>query len=383
MHSEQAEYMEYAEQPRELYDVATQVIEKEWVSDIHITVGEPIWMRRSGQLTRTEGMPVDAGEFEYFLTKLDLDELSDPYGAIRRAEESRGAGDERSGYDFAAALGGVRCRCNLSLANGGALSMVVRKLESTIPSFETLGLPEDVLKQCTSANGLVLVTGPTGSGKSTTLASMLNHLNMTANKHILTVEDPVEYFMPHGTCKVTRKEIGRDAKSFNGALRAAMRQDPDIIMVGEIRDLETMRAALAAAETGHLVFATMHTNSTVKTVDRVSGFFPPEEKAWVASVFSTVFRCVVSQTLLPRLDGNGRTLAYEVMMGTSDVRNNIKEQKINLIANALSQGGQQGHVLMNSCLTKMVKDKIVSKEVALAHAYDREGLQKQLQAAML
>jgi twitching motility protein PilT len=127
----------------------------------------------------------------------------------------------------------------------------------------------------------------------------------------------------------------------------------------------------------------MHTNSTVKTVDRVSGFFPPEEKAWVASVFSTVFRCVVSQTLLPRMDGNGRTLAYEIMMGTSDVRNNIKEQKINLIANSLSQGGQLGHVLMNSCLTKMVKDKIVSKEDALAHAYDREGLQKQLQAAML
>lgn len=375
--------MEYIEQPRELYDLARQVIEQNWVSDIHITVGEPIWVRRNGELTQSEGAPVDAGEFEYFLTRLDLDELSDPYAAVRRAEEGRGQGDERSGYDFAASLGNLRCRCNLSLANGGALSMVVRKLEATIPNFETLGLPDDVLNQCASTNGLVLVTGPTGSGKSTTLASMLNHINMTANKHILTVEDPVEYVMQNGKCKVTRKEIGRDAKSFIGALRAAMRQDPDIIMVGEIRDLETMRAALAAAETGHLVFATMHTNSAVKTVDRVSGFFPPEEKLWVASVFSTVFRCVVSQTLLPRMDGNGRTLAYEIMMGTSDVRNNIKEQKINLIANSLSQGGQQGHVLMNSCLMKMVKDKVVSKEVALTHAYDREGLQKQLQAAML
>lgn len=373
--------VEQLEQPRELYEVVREIIDQNWVSDIHITVGEPIWVRRSGRLAKASTEPVNAGEFEYFLTRLDVDELTDPYAAVRRAEEGRDKGDERSGYDFSAALGQVRCRCNLSLANGGLLSMVVRKLEESIPDFPTLGLPEDVLAQCTSTNGLVLVTGPTGSGKSTTLASLLNHINLTTNMHILTVEDPVEYVMPSAACKVTRKEIGRDAKTYLGALRAAMRQDPDIIMVGEIRDLETMRAALGAAETGHLVFATMHTNSAVKTVDRVSGFFPPEEKTWVASVFSTVFRCVISQTLIPREDGNGRVLAYEVMMGTTDVRNNIKDQKTNLITNALSQGGQNGHVLLNACLLKMVKDKIITREAALAHAYDREGLSKQFQAS--
>lgn len=370
-------------QQQDIYELASNFIDEDWVSDIHITVGEPIWTRKSGKLVQTNSAAVDAGAFEYFLTQIDQDGLSDPYAAIRRAEEARGPGDERSGYDFATTLGNTRCRCNLSLANGGVLSIVIRKLETSIPDFSAIGLPEDVLKQCMSANGLILVTGPTGSGKSTTLASLLNHINSTQNKHILTVEDPVEYILPRGKCKVTRKEIGHDAKSFIGALRASMRQDPDIIMIGEIRDIETMRAALSAAETGHLVFATMHTNSAVKTIDRVSGFFPPEEKTWAASVFSTVFRCVVSQTLLPCLDGSGRVLAYEVMMGSSDVRNNIKEQKINLITNSLSQGGQQGHVLMNSCLVKMIKEKIVSKEAAMTHAYDREGLQKQLQAVML
>lgn len=366
-----------------LCDLAHNCLSEDWVSDIHITVGEPLWARKAGTLTQVDSLPVDASELEYFLSQLDQDGLADPYAAVRRAEEGRGPGDERSGYDFAAKIGEMRCRCNLSLANGGVLSIVIRKLETSIPEFAAIGLPDDVLNQCMAANGLVLVTGPTGSGKSTTLASLLNHLNMTQNKHILTVEDPVEYVLPHGKCKVTRKEIGRDAKNFIGALRASMRQDPDIIMIGEIRDLETMRAALSAAETGHLVFATMHTNSAVKTIDRVSGFFPPEEKTWVASVFSTVFRCVISQTLVPRMDGNGRALAYEVMMGTSDVRNNIKDSKINLIANSLSQGGQQGHVLMNSCLMKMIKDKVISKEVALKHAYDRESLQKQIQAVML
>lgn len=383
MQNTQAEHSVSVEEGQGVYELIQQILELEWVSDVHITVGEPIWMRRGGVLTPATDTTVDSGEVEYFLTLLDRDEMSDPYAAVNHAEEARGADDERSGYDFSAVVGNVRCRCNLSLANGGLLSMVVRKLETSIPTFKDLGLPDEVLVQCTSTNGLVLVTGPTGSGKSTTLASMLNHLNTTSNMHILTVEDPVEYIMPSASCKVTRKEIGRDAKSYLGALRAAMRQDPDVIMVGEIRDLETMRAALGAAETGHLVFATMHTNSAVKTVDRVSGFFPPEEKAWVASVFSTVFRCVISQTLVPREDGNGRALAYEVMMGTSDVRNNIRDQKINLITNSLAQGGQQGHVLLNACLTKMVKDKVISRDAALSHAYDREGLQKQLQVTML
>lgn len=365
----------------ELYDIIQQIIEEDWVSDVHVTAGGPIWVRRSGHLSRFSGEEVGALDFEYFLSRLDSEGLGDPHAAVRRAEESRVGGDARSGYDFSATIGRVRCRCNLSLANGGSLSIVLRKLEEKIPEFTALGLPESVLAQCVGANGLVLVTGPTGSGKSTTLASMLNHINQTASQHILTIEDPVEYMMPSASCKVTRKEIGRDAATYLGALRAAMRQDPDIIMLGEVRDQETMRAALGAAETGHLVFATLHTNSAVKTVDRVSSFFPPDEKVWAANVFSTVFRCVISQTLVPRMDGNGRALAYEVMMGTPDVRNNIKEQKINLIANSLSQGAQQGHVLLNSCLSRMVREKIVSREAALAHAYDRDGLAKQLMVA--
>lgn len=366
--------------PQELYDLTADLLGKPWVSDVHITVGEAVWVRTSGVLERTGDVPIDDATMRSFLSRLDDRLLADPEDAIKRAQSGRGdACSYRSGYDFGAELGGRRCRCNLSLANGGSLSMVIRHLNENVPEFATLGLPDHVLKQTENSTGLILVTGPTGSGKSTTLASLLNHVNQIQHKHILTVEDPVEYLLPRGRCKVTRKEIGRDALSFIAALRAAMRQDPDIIMVGEIRDVDTMRAALAAAETGHLVFATLHTTSAAKTVDRVSSFFPPEEKAWANSVFSTVFKCVISQALIPSADGNGRVLAHEVMSGSADVRNNIKEGKINLISNSLSQGGDHGHVLMNRCLANMVRDNRITKDAALAHAYDREGLKKDLQ----
>lgn len=367
---------------QELYELCSTIISEDHVSDIHITVDEPIWVRSNGALARALSEPVDAQDFRHFLAVMDQERLSDPEAAIMTAESGRGGSDDRSGYDFAAVLGGIRIRCNLAFANGGLLSIVIRRLNETVPAFATLGLPESVVKQTENSSGLILVTGPTGSGKSTTLASLLNHVNMTESKHILTVEDPVEYLLPKGLCKVTRKEVGRDANSFIAALRAAMRQDPDVMMVGEIRDIETMRAALSAAETGHLVFATLHTNSAVKTVDRVSSFFPPEEKPWAANVFSTVFKCVVSQTLIPRADGCGRVLAHEVMMGTADIRSNIKESKINLISNSISQGGAQGHILMNRCLSRMVNEKVITKDAAMAHAYDRDGLSTMLQSGM-
>lgn len=358
----------------ELYEQAAQFIEEDWVSDLHITVGEPIWVRTSGVLTQAAGADiVTDSDFRFFLVQLGGDLLTDPERAINKAEEVRSGGDERSGCDFAALLGKIRCRCNLSFANGGTLSVAIRRLNEQVPEFKQLGLPGNIIAQTENATGLILVTGPTGSGKSTTLASMLNHINMLESKHIITIEDPVEYLLPKGKCKITRKEIGKDCRSFISALRAAMRQDPDVIMVGEIRDIETMRAALTAAETGHLVLATLHTTSAVKTVDRVGSFFSPEDRPWAYSVFSSIFKCIVSQTLVPRIDG-GRSLAYEVMMGSTDVRNNIKEGKINLVANSIAQGEQFGHSLMNKSFINLVREKKITREAAMAHAYDRENL---------
>lgn len=362
----------------DLYAHCSELLESPWVSDIHITVGDPLRTRTSGALERDArfGM-VDDESMRVFLKKLRAS-LSDPETAIRSAESTRNDGGERNGIDFSAAVGAYRCRCNLAFANGGCLSLVMRRLSETVPPLASLGLPASIIKQITRPNGLVLVTGPTGSGKSTTLAAMLDHLNQTTSKHILTIEDPVEYLIKPAQCKITRKEIGTDAPSYLSALRAAVRQDPDIIMVGEARDAGTMRAALAAAETGHLVFATLHTNSAAKTVDRVVSFFTASEKDWASAVFGSVINCVISQTLVPRNNEPGRELACEVLVGTNAVQTLIKDSKLSQITNAIEQGAHEGHQSLARHLAELVAQKRISREAAIAHATNPDRLAEYL-----
>ena len=357
----------------DLYPSCRDLLGNPWVSDLHITVGDPVRVRESGSLVFTDAAIVDDQGIRQLLKQLRHD-LSDPESVIQRAETRRDGGEARTGYDFSASIGTHRCRCNLSRANGGSLSLVLRRLSENVPDLDSLGLPFSVIQQIDRPTGLILVTGPTGSGKSTTLASMLDYLNRTASKRILTIEDPVEYVIRPAKCKVTRKEVGTDAASFLSALRAAVRQDPDIIMVGEIRDLETMRAALSAAETGHLVFATLHTNSAPKTIDRVGSFFPESEKNWAYAVLASVINCIVSQTLVPRMDGEGRALAREILIGTSAIKANIKEAKLNLITNDIEQGGSSGHQSLSRHLSDLVSQKIISRDAAMGQAYDPSRL---------
>lgn len=361
-----------------LFERCEELLSNQWVSDIHITAGEPLKYRRSGVLMDDDPEhKLNEAELVHFLSRMRED-LAEPYQMLKTVESVNRDGDQRSGFDFSASLGVYRCRGNLSLANGGVLSVVLRRLSDTVPALEDLGVPDVVIQQINRPNGMVLVTGPTGSGKSTTLAAMLDHLNSRVEKHILTIEDPTEYLLAPKKCKITRKEIGTDAPSFLSALRAAMRQDPDIIMVGEIRDLGTMRAALSAAETGHLVFATLHTNSAAKTVDRVVSFFPAEEKEWAYAVFASVINCVVSQTLVKRLEGQGRSLACEVMVGTPSIRTTIRDAKINLLMNNMEQGMKEGQQTLTRHLTELTTKRIISKDEAIRHAPDPERMAEAL-----
>lgn len=357
-----------------LYEDCAALLENPWISDLHITAGDPLRLRLSGTLINPKPSAfLNSADVSEFLGRL-RDDMRDPIRAIRAAEAEKTDGDKRNGFDFSAPIGNFRCRGNLSMANGGRLSVVLRKLSEKVPELSGMGLPSIVEHIINRPTGLILVTGPTGSGKSTTLASMLNLLNQRYEKHILTIEDPCEYILPRAKCKITRKEIGTDAPSFLSALRAAMRQDPDIIMVGEIRDLGTMRAALSAAETGHLVFATLHTNSAAKTVDRVASFFPAEEKEWAYSVFASVINCVVSQTLVKKLNQDGRVLACELMVGTPAIRSLIKEGKVNLLMNAMEQGVKDGQQTLNRHLTELVSKRNIGKDDALHASPDPDRL---------
>lgn len=365
-------------------NICEKLLELPFISDLHVTVGDSIWYRDSGDLLKIQDdLIIDADDIASMLVKIQPDLAGKLDSAIEKREAMREADDQRTGLDFGSVLGGKRVRVNISKANSGQHSIVLRKLNNVIPKYEETTLPPAVLQQSIRPSGLVLFTGPTGSGKSTSLASILDYINAHYKKHILTIEDPTEYLFDSKLCKITRKEIGIDAPSFPAALRASLRQDPDVIMVGEIRDRETMRIAIAAAETGHLVFATLHTNSATKTIDRVTSFFPGDEKDWAASVFSTTLNCIVSQTLLKRADGQGRVLAYEVLVNEPGVRNLIKEQKIMQIVSSMEQGSSKGHVTMNRHLVELVKSKVVIVDEALAASNDVESLKGLLTSAGL
>ena len=254
--------------------------------------------------------------------------------------------------------------------------MALRIIPLTIPSINQLGLPAVIQDLAKLPRGLILVTGPTGSGKSTTLASIVDLINKERKCHILTLEDPIEYLHKHNQSMVNQREIGLDSHSFSNSLRAALRQDPDVILVGEMRDLETISIALTAAETGHLVLSTLHTIGAAKTIDRVIDVFPPHQQQQVRIQFASVLQAIVSQQLLPKADGGGRIAAFEVMMATTAIRNLIREEKIHQIDTVIQTGSKFQMQTMDNSLLDLYKKGLITREVALMQAIHQDSLKK-------
>ena len=351
---------------RELDDILQEAVDRH-ASDIHITAGRPVIFRIDGDLR-----PLDSDK----LTPEQIEELVVPLFADndRLVETMEKTGE----IDFAHSLyGRGRFRVNV-FKQRGTLAMVMRLLPFKIPAPRELGLPASVQELCQRKRGLVLVTGATGSGKSTTLASLINMINKTYSKHIITLVDPIEYLHRHEKSIVNQREIGDDTESYAGALRAALREDPDVILVGEMRDLETIQTAITAAETGHLVFSTLHTNSAADTINRVIDVFPPHQQQQIRVQLASVIECVISQQLLPIQTGSGRVAAFEVMMGTSAVRNLIREGKAFQIPSMIQTSKKQGMQSMDDALYNLYIGGLISAENCLNYAQDAIAMSRKV-----
>ena len=339
--------------------------EKE-ASDIHLTVGIPPSIRVDGQLIQIPDhdrlMPDDT-------VKL-ADELMDDY--------ARAKFEEKGEVDFSYAITGFgRFRVNV-YKQRGTVSMALRTVPLSVPSVDELGLPPILKELSMKKRGLVLVTGPTGSGKSTTLAAMIDHMNKHRNGHIITLEDPIEYLHRHGKSIINQREVGHDTFSYAGALRAALRQDPDVILIGEMRDLETISTAVTAAETGHLVLSTLHTIGAVQTIDRIIDVFPPDQQQQIKVQLASVLEGVISQQLIKKSDNKGRIAALEIMLANAAIRNHIREGKTHQILSSLQTGRKHGMVTMDAYLTELYRQGLISYNDAILHAVDRDMLARLL-----
>lgn len=316
------------------------------LSDIHIRSNEPIALRINGNIEIIKDDFVSESDINEFI-EVVLDKKN--FEAFQQTRDA----------DFAIMHDGVRFRANLyDTMNGPA--MVLRKIDSAPPTPEKLGLPPILSKITQEKNGLVLVTGPTGSGKSTTLAALINKINETRSENIITVEDPIEYVHPSKRSIISQREVGRDTQTFSSALRAALREDPDVILVGELRDLETISLALTAAETGHLVFSTLHTNSAPSTINRILDVFPPEQQAQARSQLSQSLKLVVTQQLIKRVDKPGRVGAFEILINNHAVSNLIRENKIFQVQQTMQTNKSQGMILMEDSLSMLTAKGIIA-----------------------
>lgn len=334
-------------------------------SDLHITVAVPPMIRINGNLEAINEAPLTPSDTEALvkeiLTEAQFDQLNNQ-GELDMSFSQHGLG---------------RFRVNL-FKQRGTYSMVLRTVPLKVPTIDELKLPPVVKELSRKQRGLILVTGPTGSGKSTTLAAMIDSINRERQCHVLTLEDPIEYLHKHQKSIVNQREIGNDSYSFVNALRAALRQDPDVILVGEMRDLETISIAITAAETGHLVLSTLHTLGAVKTIDRIIDVFPPHQQQQVRVQLSSILEGVISQQLLPRVDGNGRLGAFEVMTATSAIKNLIREGKTHQIQTSIQTGIKFGMQTMDGALIDLYRSGMISQEILLTQSYDHEVIKRQL-----
>ena len=334
-------------------------------SDLHLTTSTPPQVRVHGHLSPLSGYQE--------LTAVDTKQLA--YSVLTDAQKHRF--EEVLELDFSFGIKGVaRFRANL-FNQRGAVGAVFRVIPYEIKTFDSLGLPPVVQKLCEKPRGLILVTGPTGSGKSTTLASMIDKINSERHEHILTIEDPIEFLHPHKSCLVNQREVNSDTQSFSMALRAALRQDPDVVLIGEMRDLETVESALRIAETGHLTFGTLHTNSAYSTINRVIDIFPSHQQSQIRTQLSLVLEGVMCQTLLPTSNGQGRVMAMEILIPNAAVRNLIREDKIHQIYSMMQTGQEKyGMQTLNQALASHYLQKRITLELALARSSNVDELQE-------
>jgi len=332
-------------------------------SDLHLTTGTPPQVRVNGELQRlplTELSPAESKQLAYSV-------LTD--AQKKRFEESLE-------LDFSFGIRGLaRFRCNV-FNQRGAVGAVYRLIPEKIRAFGELGLPPVLATLADRPRGLVLVTGPTGSGKSTTLAAMIDKVNSERHGHILTIEDPIEYIHQHKNCLVNQREVHADTASFSNALRAALREDPDIVLIGEMRDLETVEAALKIAETGHLTFGTLHTNSAAQTINRIIDIFPANQQGQIRTQLSLVLEGIVCQALLPRADGKGRVVSLEILVPNSAIRNLIRDDKIHQIYGAMQTGQEKaGMQTANQSLASLYHKRLITLETAMSGSSNRDELQ--------
>jgi twitching motility protein PilT len=335
-------------------------------TDLHLTTGSPPQIRIDGVL-----QPLD---FEP-LTAKDTKQLG--YSVLTDAQKHQF--EENKELDFSFGVRNLsRFRANI-YNQRGATALAIRTIPYEILSFEQLGLPKVVAEFAYKPKGLVLVTGPTGSGKSTTLAAIINKINEECHDHIVTIEDPIEYLHQHKNCVVNQREIGADTKSFAAALRSVLRQDPDVILIGEMRDLETIEMALRAAETGHLTFATLHTNSAVETINRIIDVFPAHQQSQIRAQLSFVLEGIVCQSLLPKTGGKGRVLAAEIMVPNNAIRNLIREDKVHQIYSSMQTGQEaSGMQTFNQTLYNLVQKRQITIQEAMSRSHKPDELQQML-----
>lgn len=338
-------------------------------SDLHITTNSPPQIRVDGHLLPMNLPPLNGVETKQLCYSILTDSQKHKF-------------EEENELDLSFGVKGLsRFRGNIFVQRG-AVAAVFRVIPYKILSFAELGLPPIVTELVAKPRGLILVTGPTGSGKSTTLASMIDKINTDRHDHIVTIEDPIEYLHPHKGCLVNQREVGADTKSFKHALKYVLRQDPDVVLVGELRDLETIEAALTLGETGHLCFATLHTNSCIQTINRIVDVFPPYQQPQVRAQLSFVLEGVMSQTLIPKVNGHGRALALEIMVPNAAIRNLIREDKVHQIYSQMQVGQEKfGMQTMNQSLFALYRKGAITLEMALGRSSDPDELKQMLSTA--
>jgi twitching motility protein PilT len=346
--------------PFALQDII-RAAEKNGASDIHLVYGLPPRCRIDGEITDMCEERLMSADCENYAKEI----VGKDYSDIENIGE----------WDGAKTYGNVRCRINV-FRQQGSVSAAIRILHSHIPSLDELALPKAVGTLPALQSGIVLVTGVTGSGKSTTLAALLDTINHTKHAHIITLEDPIEYVYKPDLCVINQREIGRDTKTYSDGLRAILREDPDVILIGEMRDLDTIRTALTAAETGHLVFTTLHTGTAAEAIDRMVEVFPEGEQRQIRMQVSTTLQAVLSQKLLPKKTGGGRIAACEIMIVTAAVRNLIREGKTPQIANVLATSASVGSITLDNSIIKLYRERKISKDTAQLAARDKEYVKR-------